>query len=419
MNINNFVLNVLQSLGVKNIFTVPAGLIDPFLLTFTQQPDIKAIVACQEGGAAYMADGYSRASNKLGVYICIGGPGITNSVTPLATALTDHSSVLSISGQVPIDLQGLGGFQDSSAAGLNEYEVLSSVTLAQYIVNDARLISHHLYESLLKALSPPFGPVYLALPKNIQTAELTESHSPFNPPNFSFHEVNEEALQTFWQMLQQTGKIAILAGAGVEKSEASAELIKFAERFKIPVATTLRAKGVISEKHPLALGVFGYSGSRHAIEMLLSDEVETLIVLGSHLNQRDTMYWDKQLQSRRFLIHVDLDPSAIGSVYHTHLPIISDCYAFLKKLNQMAEANDKELLKTTSIREQWLQKIRALGSRFYDEENYYSDKIPIHPARVINELQKVMPDNTVICVDSGAHRAFTGHYWIATQPRHY
>ncbi|MDL5051059.1 thiamine pyrophosphate-binding protein [Oscillatoria amoena NRMC-F 0135] len=418
MKTTDYIVQAVKTEGITHIFMVPGGLIDPFLSAFDRVPGVAPIVAAHESGAAYMADGYARGSGKFGVCFCIGGPGITNAVTALATALTDEFPLLLMSGQVPTDWDGRGGFQDSSAASYDDVDILRTVTADELCVDDIRLLKFDLHRLMTRMLSTPHKPVHLVLPKNIQNADVDFVYGKLPASLATPRLLDIQAAMQFAPVLGQTRKVVILAGAGIEKSEASGDLLAFAERFRIPVATTLRAKGVFPEDHPLALGIFGYSGTRHAIETILSDEVETLIVLGSGLNQRDTLFWSEKFRPSKALIHVDNDTLSIGRTYHTELPVVGDCGEFLRFVGADDSAA-AALAAGAADREAWMARIRASGPRLYDAENMTSDANPIHPARVIADLRKVMPRNTVMLVDSGAHRAFAGHYWESYAPREY
>jgi len=418
MKTTEYILNAIKAEGVTHLFMVPGGLIDPFLEAFDQVPGLIPIVAAHEGGAAYMADGYARAKGHFGVCFCIGGPGLTNTVTALAGALTDESPILLISGIVPTDWDGRGGFQDSSAATFDDIEILRTVTSDELQVDDVRLLKFDLQRLVKRMMSAPRKPVHLVLPKNIQNTTVDFVYEKL-PENLYFPRLLDlEATARFAPTIKDSKKIVILAGAGIEKSDASADLIAFAEEYQIPVATTLRAKGVFPEDHPLALGIFGYTGTRHAIETILSDEVETLIVLGSGLNQRDTLFWNKKFRPAKALIQIDNDPMSIGRTYKTELAIVGDCGEFIKTIRSSQEVTS--LLSAGSTeRTRWIESIRALGPRLYDLDNTQSDASPLHPARVISDLRKVMPRDTVASVDSGAHRAFSAHYWESYAPREY
>lgn len=420
-----YLLDVFRTEGLSHIFLVPGGLIDPFLPALSAAPGITPIVAAHEGGAAYMADGYARASGRFGACLAIGGPGITNMVTAIAAACTDQSPLLVVSGQVPTDWEGRGGFQDSSPATLNDVALLQSMTKSSLIVENPHLINYHLRSSFIKMLASPQGPVHLSLPLDIQHTEVRRPWDRLDASVYSPGFVDLSALERLWQILLSSdtrpapSRIMALAGSGVEKSVAAGDLLAFAERFEIPVATTLRAKGVFPEDHRLSLGIFGYAGHRHAIETILSGEVEVLLVLGSGLSQRDTLFWDPKMLPRRALIHVDLAPEVIGRTWHTEVPLVGDCGKVLHSLLQAEPERLAGLAATSQERLNWLKRIRASGSRYYDGEHLLSDATPLHPARVLGDLRRVMPRETVLVVDSGAHRAFCGHYWEAYKPRTY
>jgi acetolactate synthase-1/2/3 large subunit len=425
MKATQYILHAISAEGITHVFMVPGGLIDPFYPELGEPSGIQPIVAAHEGGAAYMADGFARASGRFGVCFAIGGPGVTNTVTAMATALTDRSPVLLISGEVPTDWEGRGGFQDASASGLNDIEVLRPVTAYSMEVEDEGLLDHHLRSALSRTLAPKSSPVHLSVPRNIQAADIKSKYSPIFPALYHHRYLDEEALAGFWDLLAPGKKfaecatrVAVLAGQGVEASRCAKDLQEFAERFHVPVATTLRAKGVLPEDHPLCFGVFGYAGTRHATELLLG-QVDVLLVLGSGLNQRDTMYWNKALRPARGIVQVDVDPTAIAKNYPVDVAVVGDCGKTIQSL--MSADNDllRWLDAGKSDRQTWIETVRASGPLLYDEENCYSNDVPIHPARVITELHNTMPRETVALVDSGAHRAFAGHYWKAYAPNHY
>ncbi len=418
-------LAALREEGLDHVFLVPGGLIDPFLPALAQTGGLTPIVAAHEGGAACMADGYARASGRFGACLCIGGPGVSNTVTASMAAYTDNSPVLLISGQVATDWEGRGGFQDSSPGSVNDAAMLSGVTNYSASVENPHLFRHHLRAALTRMLAGGQGPVHLSLPLDIQKAEAAAAWEPLDPSLYRPRFFDPEALERVWDILAPGGKapaperIAILAGAGVEKSEASEVLKRFAERFAIPVATTLRAKGVFPESHPLSLGVFGYAGHRPAIEALLSGEVEVLIVLGSGLSQRDTMFWDVKMLPKTALIHADVDPTVIGRTWRSEVPLLGDCGEILRYLLSADEERLAALASGAPARERWMRDIRALGPSCYDAADRESEAAPIHPARVAAELRRAMPPDGAVVVDSGAHRAFFGHYYRADAPKTY
>ncbi|MCE9625353.1 MAG: thiamine pyrophosphate-binding protein [Deltaproteobacteria bacterium] len=426
MKATEYIVQALVQEKLDHVFMVPGGLIDNFYPALCNTAGIRPIVAAHEGGAAYMADGYARASGRFGACFVIGGPGVTNTVTALSAALTDQSPVFLLSGEVPTDWEGRGGFQDASAAGLNDIEILRPVTSYSYEVESCHLLHFHLRAALRQMMSLRRGPVHLSLAENLQTQEITVPYEPLPENAYSPRLLDEPALLRFADTLisgQETGaeprRIVILAGNGAHSSGAAAALLAFAERFEIPVATTLRAKGVFPEDHRLSLGVFGYSGTRPACETILSDEVEVLIVLGSGLNQRDTLFWEKRFRPKRVLAQVDLDPSVIGKNYAVDAAITGDCFSFLKKLSGLPGPYAEILSRGKTERSEWLSQILSRGPRLYEAEHMDSEAVPLHPARVLRDFRKIFPREGVLMVDSGAHRAFCGHYWETYAPGTY
>lgn len=425
MTTTHYLLEAFRQEGITHVFLVPGGLIDPFLPALADTAGLTPIVACHEAGAAFMADGFARAGGRFGACFAIGGPGVTNMVTAVAAARTDFSPVIVISGQVPTNWEGRGGFQDSSPAALDDATVLRPLTISSLMVENVHLVNHHLRASLTKMLAGSKGPVHLSLPTDIQQGEV---HAPWIKLDDSLYAprfVDRHCIERLWRLLVPPEpaaapvKIAILAGAGVEKSGGTRDLVTFAERFEIPVATTLRAKGVFPEDHRLSLGIFGYAGHRHAIDTILSDEVEVLLVLGSGLSQRDTLFLDRRMLPSRGLVQVDIDPQVIGRTWPASVPIVGDCGRALQVIMSYDYQLTQTLEDTNSRRRAWLEAIRASGPRHYEGENTASDAVPLHPARVIAELRRAMPRDTVLVVDSGAHRAFCGHYWQSYEPRSY
>jgi acetolactate synthase-1/2/3 large subunit len=420
-----YLLEAFRQEGITHVFLVPGGLIDPFLPALAGTPGITPIVACHEGGAAAMADGYARAGGRFGVCFAIGGPGITNMVTGVATARSDFSPVMVISGQVPTDWVGRGGFQDSSPTALNDVAVFHPITISSLMVENVHLVNHHLRASLTKMLAGARGPVHISLPTDIQRAEVHAPWVKLDETLYAPRSVDRQCIERAWRILAPTDsspapvRILALAGAGMEKSGGTKDLVAFAERFEIPVATTLRAKGVFPEDHRLSLGIFGYAGHRHAIDTILSDEVEVLLVLGSGLSQRDTLFWDRRMLPSRALVQVDIDPQVIGRTWPADVPVLGDCSRVLQVLMSYDDQFVQALEGSNAERRAWMERIRASGPRYYEVEHTASDAVPLHPARVIKELRRVMPRDTVLVVDSGAHRAFCGHYWEAYAPRSY
>jgi acetolactate synthase I/II/III large subunit len=268
----------------------------------------------------------------------------------------------------------------------------------------------------------PRGPVHLSLTHDALAGQCTADYVEVAGFFAQAQTLSTEAAETALRLLADANgakrRIAVLAGAGVEHDAAAARLKEIAERWSIPVATTLRAKGVFSEDHPLSLGVFGYAGTRHATAAILGGELDCLLVLGSGFNERDTMHWTVRERSKAFMIHVNTDMeelTANGDLGHV---VPGSCHAFLDFMHERAAEVAPALTAGAPRRREWLAAIKATP-RLYDIENLNRRTAPVHPAAAIAALRKALPRDGIVLVDSGAHRAFAGHYWTAYEPRSY
>ncbi len=417
---SDFVLNALAEEGLTHLFMVPGGLVDPFLPALARVPRLRPIVAAHEGGAAYMADGYARASGRFGAVLGIGGPGLTNMATAVAAAKTDASPVLVLSGEIPVDMEGLGEFQDAGQTTLDDTAVMKPITRLSQTVTSPRSLDHALRRALTVMWSQPEGPVHLSLTHDALVGTTAADYAPIAPYFKTVAPLSTPAALAAIEALRGKPKIAFLVGAGVEHGDAAALLKAIAERWSIPVATTLRAKGVFPEDHELSLGVFGYAGTRHATGAILGDPPDVLIVLGSGFNERDTMHWTLRGRTagKTLIIHVNTDMETLTTHGTPSHVVLGSSKAFLELMQSEADAVVPSLAADAASRRAWLATIKQ-GARLYDVENRERPTRPIHPAAAIAALRKVYPRDGVVLIDSGAHRAFAGHYWEAYEPRTY
>jgi acetolactate synthase-1/2/3 large subunit len=410
MRVADYILSAIRDQGVSHCFIDLGGLNDAFMPALAGTSGLRTIVAAFEGGAAYMADGYARASGGLGVCLGIGGPGILNMTTALTASKADRTPVLAISGEVARSWEGMGGFQDASGAGLDDIDILKQLTELSLSASSPAVVPHHLRHAVTFALTRR-SPAHLSVPVDVQKADIDVPWQSVPESLLAPRFVDEDALGRAVDLLNAPGnqRIIVLAGPGVLHSGGIGALRAFAERFEIPVATTLSGKGSIPEGHPLALGVFGYGGSRWAIDAIRSDETEILLVIGSGLSQRDTMQWDPRMLPSRALIQIDSDPLIIGRTWAGEVAVVARAGEALRRLAALAKAPGLEAGRPQ--RREFLARVRASGPARYRPEDTRSDAVPMHPARVVAELRAAFPDDGVLCVDSGAHRAWFAEYW--------
>ena len=414
----DFVLDALLREGIGHLFMVPGGLIDPILPALARHPNLKPIVAAHEGGAAYMADGYARAGGRFGAAVGIGGPGLCNMTTAVAAAKTNSSPILVLSGEVPVEMEGLGEFQDASQASLDDTSIMRPVTRLSMTVASARNLNHWFRHALTSMLAEPSGPVHLSLTHDTLVGDCNPDYTPVFPFFNNVAPLSRPAAERAIALLGKGPRVAILAGAGIEHDSAAAVLKTVAERWSIPVATTLRAKGVFPEDHDLSLGVFGYAGTRHATMALLAENLDVLLILGSGLNERDTMHWTLREKSKALMIHVNTDMHEITAGGEPGHVVPGSAHAFLDLLAGSEAAITAALTNTRPARLSWLAAVKS-GPRLYDIENCHRATRPIHPAAAVTALRAAFPRDGIVLIDSGAHRAFAAHYWSAYEPRTY
>jgi len=410
-----YLIKTFEQEGIHHLFMVPGFHVDAIMSSLQAFPDFTAIVAAHEGGAAMMADGYAKVSNKFGVVAGIGGPGITNMMTGIATAFSDHTPLFVITGDAEMDLQGRGSFQDTTPSNFDANTFLTTITNKRLFVTHPDTIPPHINLLLRNMLGVNRGPVQLTLPTTFQNSDVRTLPRKLSESLYHPRSLDNESAEKIWDYLQDASHIAILAGMGSLHSEATDELIQFAEKFEIPVATTLAGKSVFPENHHLSLGVLNWFGNPRAIETILGNDVEVLIVLGSRLNQVTTAKWSPDFLPNKALIINDINENSYFGNFNPDLFVLGDIKTFLAKLNQ----SDKNKILKNSInkRKDWIATIKQKSPTYYDAYNLSSDIIPIHPARIIKELRDVMPNNTILFSGEGASGFFASHYWTCYGPR--
>jgi acetolactate synthase-1/2/3 large subunit len=422
-----FLLKALKSEGVDHIFLVPGYLVDYFLLHF-KKTGIRPIIAAHEGGAAYMADGYARATKKFGVCMAIGGPGVTNMVTAIASAYGDRSPVLVIAGKINREYEAKGTFQDSSSSsGIDDVAIMRTVTeFAATVpaVDSAGLLLRKAMRAIYDVESLP---VFLSVPMDIQVKGY--QGEPYVALKKREHRVldMEGAKYIAKDILGKATRIVIFAGNGTVRSDAHEQLEKFAQMFSIPVVTTLRAKGAISEDNEMSFGVFGYGGSLQANRVVAGSKKEkilgpeVILVLGATLNENNTFTGNMPMP--KHLILLDINPNSNRDI-EKYKPdfVMGDVRTFLNWMLEDTKYHGK-LNRTKGKRQKWINKIKAKVPEPYEKIDDSKSK-EIHPGRAILELRRVANEdpatrNSVIVADSGAHTFFSGHYWRSYAPNEF
>lgn len=371
-----------------------------------------------------MADGYARASNKFGVCMGIGGPGISNMVTAIASAHADRSPVLLIGGKVDQEFEGMGQFQDSSSSsGIDDVAIMRNVTEFAATIPTAERMPVFLRKAMRVIRDVESQPVFISIPRNIQTQDSSGlSYSKIGDREHRVIDVKKA--REIAELLTNATYIAIFAGNGTVRSEAQEELQRFAEMFSIPVVTTTRAKGAIGEDTEMSFGVFGFGGSLQANMVIAGSgqhgisKAEVVLALGVTLNENNT--FNSTMPEHKHLILLDINSNSNRDIEYPHEFITADARTFLEWMLGQKEYHSA-LLTTRDAREEWIRKIRG-STKPYQEFEEKPNRL-IHPARAIIELRKAANENkacnAMLVIDSGAHSFFAEHYWQSYGPREF
>ena len=401
---SEIIMECLLKEGVHVIFGYPGGAILPTYDAMSQYTDrIHHVLVRHEQGASHMADGYARATGDVGVCIATSGPGATNLVTGLATAMMDSSPIIAITGQVPIPAIGSDAFQETDVTG-----VTLPVTKHNYLVTDVRDLAYTMKEAFHIARTGRPGPVLVDVPKDVQNAE-TEFVYPegdivlpgYHPPGMAQDYEIDDALR----LIAEAERPIILAGHGVMMSGAMPELRELAERAQIPVSLTLLGKGAMPEDHPLVIGMMGMHGE--ASSNLAIQEADLLIALGMRFDDRVTGNLKTYAVNAR-KIHVDIDRSEINKNVKADVGIAGDLKMVLSQLLPRLERKSHPAW-NRQIRD-WLE-----DSSERDILNYETTDVLL-TAQVINDIWKCTSGNAITVTDVGQHQMLEAQYYPHQRP---
>ncbi|WP_437627457.1 biosynthetic-type acetolactate synthase large subunit [Sorangium sp. So ce1151] len=394
---------VLVSEGVDVVFGYPGGAIMPAYDTILGYP-IRHVLVRHEQGAAHMADGYARASGKVGVAIATSGPGATNLVTGIATAMLDSSPIVCITGQVPSKLLGTDAFQETDITG-----VTLPITKHNYLVTEVQDIAPAIREAFYIARSGRPGPVLVDITKDAQQASMdyepltSEVRLPgYRPSNPAVQTDIEKAIE----LIDDAERPLILAGQGIVRAEATRELLAFVEKTGIPVASTLLGLGGFPATHPLSLGMMGMHGEawvNHAIQ-----EADLLIALGMRFDDRVTGNL-KTYAVKAKKIHVEIDRSEINKNVKVDVGLVGDARDTLLSLIPGVKQRN---------RGNWIERITALkgDSAVRDIQQLpYNEKL--YAAHVMHDLWRLTDGKALVVTDVGQHQMWEAQYYKHDHPR--
>ena len=398
--------------GVKHIFGYPGGAILPIydeLYRAEARGEVQHILVRHEQAAAHAADGYARATGKVGVCFATSGPGATNLVTGIATAQLDSIPLVAITGQVTRAAIGTDAFQETDIFGITLPIVKNS-----YVVRHAKDMARIVAEAFHIASTGRPGPVLIDVPKDVGYEEC--DYVPVKPGQVKLTgykptvKGNPRQISAALKLIKQAEKPLMYVGGGAVASDAHAQIKELAEKFKIPVTTTLMGLGAFDEHNPLSVGMLGMHGTAYA--NFAVSECDLLIAIGARFDDRVTGKLD-EFASRAKVIHIDIDPAEVGKNRTPEVPIVGDVR---KVLEQMLErAKEADLGSDSNITKPWLDKI-----------NHWRTEYPlvaprpeagISPQEVIVELDNQAP-HAFYTTDVGQHQMWAAQF-LKNSPRHW
>lgn len=392
----------LKDQGVDVVFGYPGGQVLP-LYDMIYDSDLKHILVRHEQCAAHAADGYARASGKVGVCIATSGPGATNLVTGIATAYMDSSPIVAIAGQVPSWLIGNDAFQEVDTIGMT-----MPITKHNFQPLLAEEIPETVKSSFYIAGTGRPGPVVIDLTKDAQEHELEFEENikidlPGYKPTLKGHPLQ---IKKAVSLIQSAKKPVILAGGGVISSSSSEELSKLAEIIEAPVTTTLLGKGSFPEDHELALGMLGMHGRKPA--NFAVDDCDCLIAVGCRFSDRTTGKIDEFAKNAK-IIHIDIDPAEIGKNVDVDIPIVGDARIILSNL---VKALSKSRVRASG---EWANHLKKFKMSTVPRTSF--DDIPLKPQQVIKEIMAAVDEDTIMTTDVGQNQMWMAHYFLSKKPR--
>jgi acetolactate synthase I/II/III large subunit len=404
-------LTMLKKEGVDTIFGFPGGVVlDIYDEIF--KSDMRHILVRHEQGAVHAADGYARASGKVGVCLVTSGPGATNTVTGIATAYMDSIPLVVITGQVPTHLIGNDAFQEVDIVGITR-----PCTKHNYLVKETKDLANIIREAFHIARSGRPGPVLIDIPKDVANSEIKfnpdengekiqiQSYNPTYKPN-------ERQLKKVVEMIRKAHKPVLFGGGGIILSGGAQEFTRLARRTRIPVTATLMGLGGFPGSDPLWLGMPGMHGTYRANMSL--GECDLLIGAGVRFDDRVTGKTDTFCANAK-IVHIDIDPTSIRKNVDVTVPVVGDCKLTLEALNSLLDETDLD--KVVAQHSAWIEKIQ----NWKDTQPlaYKQDDERIKPQFVVEKLFELTEGRAIITTEVGQNQMWAAQYYHFDEPNHF
>ena len=402
MNGSEAIIRALLEEKVDCLFGFPGGAVLPLYDKFLDFKDkLRHILVRHEQAAAHAADGYAKVTGKAGVCLATSGPGATNLVTGIMTAYMDSVPMIALAGNVPTSLLGNDAFQESDMMGIT-----IPITKHNFQIRDPNTIRAKIKKAFIIAQEGRPGPVYIDLPKDCQTKEVTKEINDFNIAGFKpVLEGHPMQIKKAAEMILKAERPVVLAGGGILISNASPELSKLVEMLNIPVTTTFMGKSCFPESHPLCLGVLGMHGRKVANYAIANADL--ILNIGCRFSDRITGDL-KTFASGAKIIHIDIDSAEIGKNVKIDLPIVGDAKRILAQLIEVITS------KATNHKE-WAEKIK----RFIKECDCGIDVAgsPLDPRKIMFEFNRILKKDDILVTGTGQHQMFAAHFVKREKPR--
>ncbi|MEA4957058.1 Acetolactate synthase large subunit [bioreactor metagenome] len=407
------IIKALIEQGADTVFGYPGGQVLP-LYDMIYNSDLNHVLVRHEQSASHAADGFARASGKVGVCIATSGPGATNLVTGIATAYMDSSPVVAITGQVPTHLIGNDAFQEVDMLG-----IAMPITKHAFQPKNPDEIPAMINSSFELAKTGRPGPIVIDVPKNVQEQDLSDYFS--NIDNFSELTLdtpgysptikgNPRQIKKASKIIANSSKPIILAGGGVIISGASKELKEFSELIQAPVTTTLLGKGSFPEDNDAYLGMLGMHGRK--VANLSLDESDCIIAIGCRFSDRTTGSIEEFARNSK-VIHIDIDPAEIGKNIEVDVPIVGDAKNILIKLITDIKTLDIKKINQNSI--EWYNDTLLFKKSCIPRLTY--NETPLKPQQIIKEISHALDEDSIITTDVGQHQMWAAHFFDTIKPR--
>ena len=385
----------LEAEGVDTIFGYPGGQAIKIYDALYDSKQIHHVLARHEQGATHMADGYARATGKVGVVLVTSGPGATNTVTGIATAYMDSIPMVVITGQVTRGVIGTDSFQESDIVGITMPVVKHS-----FLLQSTDDLTRTFREAFYIASTGRPGPVLIDIPSDLSGAEMV-FHYPdsVNLPSYKpTYRGNARQVKQAAELIQKSERPLLCAGGGIVTSHACAELTELAERMQIPVVTTLMGKGAMRCSNPLNLGPVGMHGSKYA--NMAVTECDLLIAVGARFSDRVTGKVSEFAPHAK-VIHIDIDPAEIGKIINPVVPIVGDAKVILAAINERLAKADAQPIDRTWVDDvfSWRERWPFYTSDFSDYPNAIAPEVVLHKLS-----QKLDPEASIVTTEVGQHQ---------------